>query len=384
MRVAHVVRQFSPSVGGLEEAVLKLAGTLQGRGLDVCVITLDRIAKAGPERLPARDMVGGLPVRRIPFRGSWRYPVAPGVLRDIRDVDLVHVHGIDFFFDFLALTRPLHGKPLVASTHGGFFHTAFAKRAKQVYFASVTRASALAYRAICASSQSDYDLFRPIAARRLVLAPNGVDVEKWASLGSAQPLRQLLYVGRFSSNKNLTALFPLLRDLRRLHPGWTLAIAGRPWDVSVDDLRAAAGRCDVAAAVEILDSPDDGAIARAIGCSSYIVSASRHEGFGISIVEGMSAGLLPVLSRIPPFEALVREGGIGFVLDFADPAKAAPAIELQHQQMLHAPHRLRDSAMRGARRYSWATSTDAVQHAYAAAMTGRHVAPHEHPARMIQ
>lgn len=381
MRVAHVVRQFPPSVGGLEEAVLKLGGTLQARGVDIRVVTLDRIAKGGPGRLPARDMIDGLAVHRIPFRGSWRYPVAPGVLREIADVDLVHVHGIDFFFDFLALTRVVHGKPLVASTHGGFFHTAFAQRAKRLYFAGVTRTAALAYHAICASSQSDFDLFRAIAGGRLILAPNGVEIEKWAGRASAQPLRRLLYVGRFSSNKNLSVLFPLLRELRHLHPVWSLTVAGRPWDVGVDDLRADAARCGVEDGVTILDSPDDAAIAQAIGGSSYIVSASRHEGFGISIVEGLSAGLIPVLSRIPPFETLVRQGGIGLTLDLAGAAQAAAAVELQHHALLQSPGAVREAAMRAALPYSWATSADAVQHAYAGAMAGRS-SFRERPARM--
>jgi alpha-1,3-mannosyltransferase len=46
-------------------------------------------------------------------------------LRHLRDADIVHVHAIDFFFDFLGWTKPLHGKKLVVSTHGGFFHTSF-------------------------------------------------------------------------------------------------------------------------------------------------------------------------------------------------------------------------------------------------------------------
>ena len=377
-----MVRQFSPSIGGLEEAVAKLGGALQARGCDIRVVTLDRIAKEGPERLPTRSTVDGLAVHRIPFRGSWRYPVAPRVLHEIADVDLVHVHGIDFFFDFLALTCALHGKPLVASTHGGFFHTSFARRAKQVYFASMTRASALAYRAICASSQSDYELFRPIAARQLVLAPNGVDIDKWSGLGSTQPLRRLLYVGRFSSNKNLAALFPLLRELRRLHPAWSLTVAGRPWDVTVTDLRTDAAGADVAEAVTILESPSDAIIAAAIGSSSYVVSASRHEGFGISIVEGLSAGLVPVLSRIPPFETLVRDGGVGLTLDFADTSAAATAIEMQHQALMREPRGLREAAMRAARPYSWATSTDVVQRAYDIALQGGRTRGLERPLRM--
>lgn len=370
MRVAHVVRQFPPSVGGLEEAVLKLGGALKARGFDIEVVTLDRIAKGGPDRLPASAVVDGLPVRRIPFRGSWRYPVAPGVLRAIRDADVVHVHGIDFFFDFLALTATWHRKPLVASTHGGFFHTAFAQRAKQVYFATVTRTSARAYRAICASSRSDHALFAPIAGDRLVLAPNGVDIEKWAGLAAPQARRHMVYIGRFSSNKNLPALFPVLRTLRAINPEWRLTVAGSPWDVSGDKLRSEAARVGVAASVTIMEQPSDAAIADVVRTASYITSPSRHEGFGLSIVEGLSAGLVPVLSRIAAFAALVEDGGLGLLVDFASPDRAAQAIERQHQALQRAPADYHRAATRAAQRYSWAASADAIERAYASALHG--------------
>ena len=123
MRVVHVVRQFPPSVGGLENFVISLAKQQQKQGLDVSILTLNRIKMDSKTVLSKHDVIEGIPVRRIGFVGSFRYPIAPGVLRQIADADIVHVHAVDFFCDFLALTRPLHRKPLVLTTHGGFFHT---------------------------------------------------------------------------------------------------------------------------------------------------------------------------------------------------------------------------------------------------------------------
>ena len=129
MRIVHVVRQFHPAIGGFESVVHELAATQVASGHVVRVVTLDRLFKtATPEPLPAREMVAGIEIIRIPYFGFTRYPIAVSVLKHIRDADIVHVHAIDFFFDFLAWTKPLHGKRLVVSTHGGFFHTAFAAR----------------------------------------------------------------------------------------------------------------------------------------------------------------------------------------------------------------------------------------------------------------
>ena len=87
------------------------------------------------------EEMGGVEVRRVRWWGSTRYPVAPGVIKHIKDADIVHIHGVDFILDYLALTKVLHKKPLVLSTHGGFFHTAYAAGLKKVFFNVVTRTS---------------------------------------------------------------------------------------------------------------------------------------------------------------------------------------------------------------------------------------------------
>jgi alpha-1,3-mannosyltransferase len=123
MRVFHVVRQFWPSVGGLEDVVGQLARAQTARGWTVKVVTLNRVFGAPDKLLAAHEDNAGVAIERLPYSGSPRYPLTPGILGAIGEADLLHIHAIDFFFDFLAWTRIFHGKPLVATTHGGFFHT---------------------------------------------------------------------------------------------------------------------------------------------------------------------------------------------------------------------------------------------------------------------
>eukprot|EP01036_Dinobryon_divergens_P045406 gene45406-60663_t len=177
--IVHVVRQYSPSRGGLEDVVANLSSNLLDNGYRVRVVTLDRLFREPEKTLPAHAMAGNVEVVRIPWRGSSRYPIAPQVFRHIRDADLVHVHGVDFFFDALAWTRMLHRKPLVATTHGGFFHTKKFANLKKIWFSTVTRLSAFAYRSVICCSQSDLEMFRKIAAERAALIENGVDLVKF-------------------------------------------------------------------------------------------------------------------------------------------------------------------------------------------------------------
>ena len=354
MQIVHVVRQFYPAVGGFESVVFELAAAQIVSGHDVRVVTLDRLFKAAPsERLPAREVISGIEIVRIPFVGSPRYPIAVSVLRHIRDADIVHVHAIDFFFDFLGWTRLWHRKRLVVSTHGGFFHTEFAARLKRLYFATVTRASMLWYDGVAAVSSTDQAQFSSIRRRGLVCIENGVNADKFADAGSREPRKAMIWIGRFSENKRLDRLIGFFAALRRLDPEWTLTIAGQPWDLGTREVRDLATAAGVAGALRLVESPDDAAIRRLIGGCSVMASSSDYEGFGIAVVEGMSAGLFPLLSDIAPFTRLVNASGVGINVNFARPESAAAAFVARWREVASGYAAVRARATAAAAVHGW-------------------------------
>ena len=78
MNIVHVVRQFHPALGGIESVVRELASAQVAAGHRVRVVTLNRVFKATQDQvLPARGVVDGAEVIRLPFFGSTRYPLAP-------------------------------------------------------------------------------------------------------------------------------------------------------------------------------------------------------------------------------------------------------------------------------------------------------------------
>lgn len=334
MKVAHVVRQYAPSIGGLETAVATLARAQAATaGCNIRIVTLDRLFTRRERRLPAHEVVDGLDVIRIPFSGSSRYPIAPGCLRAIWNVDIVHVHGIDFFFDFLALTRPVHRRPLIASTHGGFFHTSFARSAKELYFRTVTRASSAAYATIIGNSRNDADRFSRLAPARTVLVENPVDCTFFRDRGSPTPRPCLIYFGRLTKHKRIDETIRLLAQLRAASADWTLIIAGREYDLSASDLMDVARRHAVAEFVTIVPGPDQATLLRLIGQASYFVCLSAFEGFGVAAVEAASAGLMPVLSDIPPFRQVIERSGVGIVADTGRLEATAEALTAFRQQV---------------------------------------------------
>lgn len=354
INVAHVVRQYLPSIGGMEEVVRNIARA-QLASQRVKIITLDRLFRNRSEPLPAREFIDGIEVIRLPFRGSSRYPLCPQILGELDKVDLVHVHGVDFFYDFLAATRWLHRKPLLLSTHGGFFHTSFASRAKLAYFNTITRLSARAYNRVVATSSNDGTLFEPILGRnKLEVIENGVDIEKFAAAGARTRQPCLIYFGRWSANKGLEQTLRDFRQLHRKHPEWRLILAGREYDLTRPMLEQQVANLGLAGAVQLETNPDNERLRGLIAQASYFVCLSRHEGFGIAPIEAMSAGLIPLLSAIPPFQRLADESGLGVIASPASPLQLnIPTLLALHQQGDDRYQEQRAAAIAFSQRYAW-------------------------------
>jgi alpha-1,3-mannosyltransferase len=375
IKIVHVVRQYLPSIGGMEEVVRNLAQQQAQQGVYTpSVLTLNRVFRATDTALPAHEILDGIAVRRLAYVGSERYPLCPQVALALRGADLVHVHGIEFFFDYLALLHPLQGKPLIASTHGGFFHSGYARRLKAVYFNTVTRLSALAYSRVIATSENDGALFQSVVrAKNLVVIENGVDIDKFSGT-APQALRPvLLYFGRWSVNKGMLECIDVLSALCRQQPArpWQLLIAGREYDLDASRLRQYAQTQGVAERITLFPNPDNALLRTLMGQASYFLCMSHHEGFGIAPIEALSAGLVPMLSAIPPFVRLVQTTGAGLILDGPDATGRARQIEALHASLLHNPEQAaqtRARAQKAVQIYSWKGVADRYAHEYALAL----------------
>ncbi|MDB5555706.1 MAG: aceC, partial [Rhizobium sp.] len=304
--IVHVVRQFLPNRGGLEDVVFNLCMQSIGHGFRVRVVTLNSLFSDPALPLADREIIDGVEVIRIPWLGSSRYPVAPSVLSHIGDADIVHVHAIDFFYDFLALTRLIHRKPMIVTTHGGFFHTRKFGAIKNVWFQTLTRFSASQYVDVVGCSRSDQDTFMKIAPSRTRLIENGTDTSKFANASSPSPRKRIVTLGRFSVNKRLERLIATMAALCATDPDWHLDILGVPSDLTVSDLEMIIADHGLSGNVFVRAGLDNAGIRAAISKSSFFASASEYEGFGLVAIEAMSAGLVPVLEANTAYTALAK------------------------------------------------------------------------------
>ncbi|MEP5623350.1 MAG: glycosyltransferase family 4 protein, partial [Hyphomicrobiales bacterium] len=326
VHVVHVVRQYFPNMGGLEDFVANLAAQQLGRFASVKVITLDRLFKDPEKVLPPHAEINGIEVKRIPYFGSSRYPIALSILKELNGANLVHVHAVDFFFDALALTRIWHRKPLVATTHGGFFHTRNDALLKKIWFNTLTRFSAHQYRQIACCSESDLRQFARIAPSRVSLIENGVDLKKFEGASAKTPVRHLVTLGRMSGNKRLDRVLDVLACLDSGDQTWKLDIIGGESDLTVLDIEQMIVERSLDGKVSIHTGLNDEQVRAVLGNSSLFVSASEYEGFGIALIEAMSAGLVPVVHHNEAFRSFALRHEDITLADFSLPEKTAATI----------------------------------------------------------
>ncbi len=121
--IVHVVRQFLPNKGGLGDVVANPAVAVDRPRLSCSRRHVQQLVlRSGPRTCTDRK-------RSTTSRSSASLvrlqPLSIGAagVQAYRRCRPDPCHAVDFFFDALAWGKLFHGRPMVATTHGGFFHT---------------------------------------------------------------------------------------------------------------------------------------------------------------------------------------------------------------------------------------------------------------------
>ena len=147
---------------------------------------------------------------------------------------------------------------------------------------------------------------------RAVTAPDGGD--RWVS------------VGRLAPNKAIElAVMALLVAREHEDPAATLQVVGRPVAPSYTAaLRRFVEAVGLGEAVVFSGALSDSALAAAVGGSDVFVLTSRHEGFGVPVLEAMTLGVPVVANEAGALPEVVGDGGL--LVDATDPYAVAGAV----------------------------------------------------------
>src|ERR1700678_239992 len=226
LSVVHICTDFWPSTGGIQQFVRDLATRSASAGFRVTVLCFNR-AKGCSGKLPAADLMEGVAIRRIPFIDLRYYKPAVIPLALLESHDLIHVHGIGAPLDYVALTKGVHKRPIIVSTHGGIFHTAALKGLKHFYFNTIVRGVMRRVDMVAACSSGDATLFSTVAPR-VTLLENAVAVQPYLALSAAAKQRgRCLYVGRLGENKGIGLLLRAAAAAAELGATFSLLLVGQ-------------------------------------------------------------------------------------------------------------------------------------------------------------
>jgi alpha-1,3-mannosyltransferase len=327
MKVLQITRQYLPSTGGLESAVEGLTHAVKDAGHEVRIVTLKKIFVTG-EVAPTESVINGIEVSRIGHWGSRRYPIAPSILSHLNGSDLLHIHAVDFFVDFLSFSKIFHHRPIVLSTHGGFFHTQWMSWFKSAYFRTITRQSLKHVAAVLCVSEHDYEIFASIVPKeKLHLVRNGVSVESYSNVKKTVTPGLLVGIGRVAQNKRIDRLIHAVAEVRKTHPHVQLIWAGPDEEGRIGHLRELAVRAGAGDAVKFTGLVEASELERLLARANLFVSSSEYEGYGLSTIEAMSSGTVPVVTRVGIHPQLISNGKTGFLVD-GDAASLANGLRL--------------------------------------------------------
>lgn len=321
-RIAFVITR-SDAVGGAQIYVLELARALQEAGQIV------RVFVGGEGPFVARLHEVGVPVTTIP---AMIRDLDPGaelracvqLIRALRRFgpDLISTHSSK-----AGILGRLMGLglrvPVVVTAHGWLL-TPGKLSARQQLIRLAEAGTAVLARKLIAVSEHDRRIaieHRVMAADKIAVVHNAlpdVDASLLADPGESPP--RIIMVARLEAPKDpLTAVAALAR-LRELD--WRCELIGDgPLRA---ELEAALRRARIDDRVELLGARDD--VPQRLAAAQIFMLATRREGFPLSVLEAMRAGLPVVASDVGGIHEAVR-GECGAVVEAGSTEALARGLE---------------------------------------------------------
>lgn len=325
--------RYAPWVGGTERHVEELARGLVRRGLELEVITTDPTGQ-----LAELEEIDGVLVRRFPcVANDGIYCISPQLgwwlLRNAHRYSLLHAHS---YHTPVALQAALASRaariPLVLSPYyHGTGHTPL-RRLMHVPYRPFGRWLIRQANALTCLSGAERDLLRHHFSVRVAptIVPGHVDIAELRSTPVPDWLpdrRAILAVNRLDAYKQTDRL---IHALPYLPENFVLAIIGDgPQRRRLLDL---ATRTGVGSRVRLYDPLSRHGLLRWYARADVFVSLSRHETFGLALLEAAVAGAPVLASDIPAHRetaGYVGTGRVQLVSSDAPPAQLAAAIRAQ-------------------------------------------------------
>jgi glycosyltransferase involved in cell wall biosynthesis len=373
VRVAVNVEQLlHEAPGGIGRYTAELVRLLPARGIDVAPFTARHPRAAIDAALRAYDLSGLDPVvLALPaalLYDAWHVLGVAGPVRRVAPVDVVHAPS--------PAVPPTGRVPLVVTVHDAapiVMPEAFTRRGVWFHrrgFAAAAKRARLVI-AVSQFSADEVAANTSIPRERIRVVPNGVDREP-ATDAAVQRVRErhalhdrpyLLWAGTLQPRKNVRVLLDALERLDPEAVPHRLVLAG-PQGWKPDDEDGAAAR-RLGDRVRLLGAVERTELFALFAGADAFAFPSRHEGFGIPVLEAMAQGTPVVCADIPALREVAGDAAI-----FVPPDDLDGWVDALHSTLTDPGFRAGLEA-RGRERvqaYSWERCADETAAVYAEAM----------------
>jgi glycosyltransferase involved in cell wall biosynthesis len=362
--IAIVAPRYAPSIGGVERHVEMLARGLAERGFKCEVLVTDPTGD-----LPPAERREGVIVRRFPTLGGNNvYFLSPSLGRWLSEnssrFGLIHAHSFHAAISLqAALVSHRAGLPLVFTPHyHGGGHGALAA-SMHILHRSVGLWMMRHANVVLCNSLAEESLIRRhfgTGIRTVVARPGVAPAFMGIVPDRTTKLVSVVAGGRLESYKQTRKIIAAVAGLPI---SYHLTVVGEGRERP--ELERLVDRESLRDRVVFTGQISDADLAQLYGMAAVLVSMSRKEAFGLSVVEAASAGARVVVSDIPAHREVVGllGSGVGMLVPLtSEPNQIARAI-------VAAAERVEPDG-----RWvppSWDDTIDAVLGAYVRATRGR-------------
>jgi len=314
VRIVQVTPRFPPAIGGMENHVYAVSTRLKKRGHKVMVITSDDVDENGKGTVRYLDVMNGVEVYRRPLlfrkrmREYWFLSDVTAILSKL-EADVVHTNGYRCLSSCIATYWCRRNKiPVVFTPHGIYPSRSFANGLiKAAYDHSFGNLLLRSSDKITALTKHNKHLLLKLGAprERIVLIPNGVDVNKYYKTRQCNEKKSkeefggpvLLYVGRIDWNKGLERVIEALPALIKSFNHIKFLIVGPDYSGHSENLWTLARELGVSESVVMTGEVSEEQKIFYYSVADVFVLPAIYEGLSLSLLEAMASGLPIVVTK---------------------------------------------------------------------------------------
>jgi glycosyltransferase involved in cell wall biosynthesis len=297
MKILMIISEAPPIKSGIARVAEQLSSGIRKRGHVMDILSIQDI----PRYELGEIRLSSMPVKIREMRER------------IRDYDVIHLHGPVPTFSDVFLLMGLQGlgkdRPALVYTHHAPIDLPhFAVRPlTNIYNLTQELLARLADHVVVSTPSYRKRLSRFVPSEKLSIVPWGVDYEKYYSPIQRNGRFTVVYFGQIRPYKGLPVLLNAVDGIEDT----------RLWVIG--NGHSAEKYQQLAANLDLKDYkfwghvPDEKAIELLQKAHALVLpSITRSEAFGIVLLEGMAAGLVPVASHLPGVADVVGSEGLTF------------------------------------------------------------------------